>query len=401
MATLQDRYDSGTIATQSGYADMVLLETQKVTQWAADVVYNQNQIVYATTGSGGHIFMSLVNNNVGNPVTDTTKWEDLGVGGLNQTNVGKAMRFKDLAREVVEHNADLTAVTGGGNADSKHTHSLDAIAEKNDIMLKSVYATNTSGTPMVDMAATVNVPSGAASGDVYVVSTTGTASFENRIFVPDGSVDGQMLTNQSGIVGWENISNITTTVYDGLDSTSGTYALSANQGYVLATRISAIRTLPPVGTLLMWSTDTAPTGCLICDGTAISRTTYATLFGVIGTTYGVGDGSTTFNLPDFRGMFAQGTPASGTTGTSVAAGLPEIAGTYDLRPTTNRNNASNLAGAYSSSAGATQGATIAETQTSGTAQRMAFSAAASNSIYGNSTTVQPPAVHVNFVIVYE
>lgn len=45
----------------------------------------------------------------------------------------------------------------------------------------------------------------------------------------------------------------------------------------------------------------APTGWLLCDGTAVSRTTYAALFAVISTVYGVGDGSTTFNLPDGRG----------------------------------------------------------------------------------------------------
>jgi len=56
----------------------------------------------------------------------------------------------------------------------------------------------------------------------------------------------------------------------------------------------------PAGALLMWSTGTAPTGYLLCNGSAVSRTTYATLFAAIGTAYGSGDGSTTFNLPDMR-----------------------------------------------------------------------------------------------------
>ena len=51
----------------------------------------------------------------------------------------------------------------------------------------------------------------------------------------------------------------------------------------------------------MFAGDTPPTGWLICDGSAVSRTTYATLFAAIGTKWGTGDGSTTFNLPDFRG----------------------------------------------------------------------------------------------------
>lgn len=54
------------------------------------------------------------------------------------------------------------------------------------------------------------------------------------------------------------------------------------------------------GTIMAWAASAAPTGWALCDGSAVSRTTYANLFASIGTTYGVGDGSTTFNLPDFR-----------------------------------------------------------------------------------------------------
>jgi len=52
------------------------------------------------------------------------------------------------------------------------------------------------------------------------------------------------------------------------------------------------------GTIIPWATATAPSGYLPCDGAAVSRSTYANLFAVIGTTYGSGDGSTTFNVPD-------------------------------------------------------------------------------------------------------
>ncbi len=62
----------------------------------------------------------------------------------------------------------------------------------------------------------------------------------------------------------------------------------------------------PIGSLLLWTTDTAPANYLLCDGSAVSRSTYATLFAVISTTYGVGDGSTTFNLPDLRGRLPLG-----------------------------------------------------------------------------------------------
>lgn len=61
----------------------------------------------------------------------------------------------------------------------------------------------------------------------------------------------------------------------------------------------------------LWFTDTAPSGWLICDGSAVSRTTYADLFAVIGTTYGAGDSSTTFNIPNFKGNTPVGKADSG------------------------------------------------------------------------------------------
>jgi microcystin-dependent protein len=62
----------------------------------------------------------------------------------------------------------------------------------------------------------------------------------------------------------------------------------------------------PAGVVLPYTASAAPTGYLLCDGTAVSRTTYSTLFAVISTGYGTGDGATTFNLPDLRGRVPVG-----------------------------------------------------------------------------------------------
>lgn len=62
----------------------------------------------------------------------------------------------------------------------------------------------------------------------------------------------------------------------------------------------------PVGSVISYSGSTAPAGYLLCDGTAVSRTTYASLFSVINTTYGVGNGTTTFNLPNLKGKVPVG-----------------------------------------------------------------------------------------------
>ena len=60
------------------------------------------------------------------------------------------------------------------------------------------------------------------------------------------------------------------------------------------------------GMIVQWTNNSTPAGFLLCDGSAISRDDYADLFGAIGTVYGVGDGSTTFNLPDLRGRVPVG-----------------------------------------------------------------------------------------------
>ena len=84
--------------------------------------------------------------------------------------------------------------------------------------------------------------------------------------------------------------------------------------------------LVPIGTILDFAAATAPTGYLVCDGSAVSRTTYAALFAVIGTTWGAGNGSTTFNIPDFRGRTAIGA-GTGTASDATAHALASKGGT--------------------------------------------------------------------------
>lgn len=77
----------------------------------------------------------------------------------------------------------------------------------------------------------------------------------------------------------------------------------------------------PSGVIAMWPTASPPTGWLICDGTAVSRSTYSVLFGILGTTFGAGNGSTTFNLPDYRGRVPIGA-GTGTGGGASGTGAP-------------------------------------------------------------------------------
>lgn len=133
-------------------------------------------------------------------------------------------------------------------------------------------------------------------------------------------------------------------------------------------------------------------GFLLCNGGAYSRTTYSALFAILGTSFGAGNGSTTFNVPDFRGRTIQG--ASANLKAVLAAGLPDIQATGGSVEFLSRNST----GAFYN-VGSTSDATYGSNATKSFAC-LGFKASLYNAIYGNSTTVQPPAIAANIFIKY-
>ncbi len=94
--------------------------------------------------------------------------------------------------------------------------------------------------------------------------------------------------------------------------------ISATAGIALSKLSSAAQqSFVPAGAVMAFAMNSAPSGWLAANGSNVSRSTYSALFSAIGTTYGAGDGSTTFTLPDLRGYFVRG---SGTNGDGVASG---------------------------------------------------------------------------------
>lgn len=154
----------------------------------------------------------------------------------------------------------------------------------------------------------------------------------------------------------------------------------------------------PTGSITAYAGDTVPYGWLLCDGSAVSRADYSALFSAIGTKYGAGDGSTTFNLPNLTGRFVEGGTASGET---KSAGLPNITGD------TRGNNWIGYNGERWSGAMQEKGQEYIQTydsqntDTSKDADRFVgihFDASKSNAIYGASDTVQPPAIVMQYII---
>lgn len=158
---------------------------------------------------------------------------------------------------------------------------------------------------------TVSVPNLRANNDVILGTTGGntlvlygnTMAIPNTLNIGSDTIWMTAATKQVGIG--------TTTVGSDKLVVAGTVKSTAG-GFVFpdGTTQSTATALPP-GIIMAYPVASAPSGWLLCGGAAVSRTTYAALFAVIGTYFGAGDGSTTFNLPDLRGRVVAGADTMG------------------------------------------------------------------------------------------
>lgn len=142
----------------------------------------------------------------------------------------------------------------------------------------------------------------------------------------------------------------------------------------------------PSGAVVFFGRLSIPASFLICNGAVVSRSEYSDLFSAIGTTFGSGDGSTTFNLPNIKDLFIQGTTSLSEVGNLVSAGLPNI--TAQWSTTGYARDSMYNTGAVSFNYDARKSS---DGQNS-VAGLLTFNAALSSPVYGNSTTVQPPAI---------
>lgn len=151
------------------------------------------------------------------------------------------------------------------------------------------------------------------------------------------------------------------------------------------------------GTITAFAGATAPVGWLLCDGSAVSRSTYADLFAVMSTAYGAGDGSTTFNLPDLRQRFPLGKAASGT-GSSLGDTGGAIDHVHDHAGTgaaaAVRLSATTLAVDNVASAAWTDDRNATGLTTTATANAQTNGAA----LVGDTASENPPFQTVNFIV---
>lgn len=113
---------------------------------------------------------------------------------------------------------------------------------------------------------------------------------------PDTGLWNPSTNSISGAVGgvrWFNVASDKTVTFDGTVNITGNVSIGGSA------TIGAGVAVVPTGSIIAWTTDVAPAGYLFCNGAAVSRSTYSSLFSTIGTAYGGGDGSTTFNVPNW------------------------------------------------------------------------------------------------------
>ena len=142
-----------------------------------------------------------------------------------------------------------------------------------------------------------------ASGDQVTASKLNDIASGASFTSASATTDDSTLTLGSGKLKVKDL-GITATQL----ATNSVINAKIQDGAVTAAKLDAgaVSVLMPTASIMPYAGSSAPTGYLLCDGAAISRSTYSTLFGILSTTYGAGDSSTTFNIPDLRGRVIAG-----------------------------------------------------------------------------------------------
>ena len=168
-------------------------------------------------------------------------------------------------------------------------------------------------------------------------------------------------------------------------ASSASAAASSQQAAASSASAAAESAAVLIGAVAFFAQRTVPAGWLICNGANVSRTIYASLFAAIGTTYGEGDGSTTFTLPNAHRRFLEATTTTSEVGGPIAAGLPNVTGVFGSMSHIFATGAFLGSGNVDPIAGGTSGGGVIYTD---------FSSNRSSAIYGSSSSVQPNSIRL-------
>ena len=211
-----------------------------------------------------------------------------------------------------------------------------------------------------------------------------------RTFTVTGNASGSVSVDGSQDV------SISLTVNSSTNATNDALGRKIDETYATQSDVdTAIGNIQgcPTGMIAFFHATTPPEGWLACNGQNVDRTVYAKLFSVIGTTYGSGDGSRTFTLPNLHHRFLEGTTTASEVGDYVEAGLPNIIGsaTYQSDVGCVDVGASIMSGAF---ARGSQYPHRLRGQDGGGSVALTLNASLSSQVYGASSTVQPLSIRV-------
>ena len=311
---------------------------------------------------------------------------------LTQAN-GVSDEARNMILEVVGSNSGIYQIvvpygTGGAGTGSK---------------MYTVYNNTTGGYAITigySGGSTVSIPNGYIAtvfGDgtnFYSANTTSASAF-----YVSGTLTAAGIADVGAMSVGGNLSVTGTTALGGT-ATAPTVTPSTDSSTKIATTAfvaSAITSAVITGTISMWPVSSAPTGYLVCNGSAVSRTTYAALYAIVGTTFGSGDGSTTFNLPNYTNRMPYGTTIGATGGSADAVVVSHTHTATVTDPTHNHT-----LGLYGPNGGGGLGGGDLNTTapTTYTTSSASTGISVSNSTVGVSGTNAnlPPYLGINFII---
>lgn len=211
----------------------------------------------------------------------------------------------DKPTYLVDYNQDMSKIDGG-------IYDAKSLADTNKDSIGTL--SNLTTTNKNNLVSAINEVNSSAGGvgnleDLTTTAKTSAVAAINEVNSKAntiGALTDLITTAKTSVVAAINELDSDIGSLAGLDTTIKTNVVAAINE-VLSRIVNEA-----VGTVKMFAGSAAPTGYLICDGSAVSRSIYANLFSVIGTTYGAGDESTTFNLPNLKGKIVAGLDANDT-----------------------------------------------------------------------------------------
>ena len=297
----------------------------------------------------------------------------------NKTNATESVKWYEVPDDNAMNSDDVTFDTIGftGNVGTGFTFRLYLDSQKTGSKNYNIYFKNLTGTGKLTL-------------------TTGIAGASN-VVLDIGDYVGIIYVDVDGNISVAAMTS-TNTVEEGNSQpvTSGG----------VAEALSNISGLIP-GVILPYGGTSAPDGFLLCQGQFVSRTKYAALFAVIGTTFNLPSDTdvTQFRIPDLRYRFPEGAGTTNHVGTKYQPGLPDIQGSVIIgeNRVTSSGGASRLtaaSGAFNAKNHTTNSYTGSGTSTASMPATLEFKASSYSGIYGNSNTVQPQALALNYIIKY-